>query len=62
MRWNHLAFAAVVAGAFGACRPATDTPPQTVDKKGITAMTKEKRQVVDLLKSLETGAPGPLEV
>jgi predicted SnoaL-like aldol condensation-catalyzing enzyme len=25
-------------------------------------MTKEKQQVVDLLKSLETGAPGPLEV
>jgi predicted SnoaL-like aldol condensation-catalyzing enzyme len=62
MRWKHVAMAAVVAGAVGACRPATETPPQAVDKNGITVMTKEKQQVVDLLKSLETGAPGPLEV
>ena len=54
--------AAVVAGAIAACRSAAETPPQPAAKKRVTIMTEEKQQVVDVLKSLETGAPAPLEV
>lgn len=61
MNWIRLAMVTVVAGAIGACRSAAETPPQPA-KKEVTTITKEKQQVVDVLKSLETGAPAPLEV
>ena len=63
MKPVRLAAAAVIAASvLVPLRAESDTPQRPRDESRRAVMTKQKQQVVDLLKSLETGALGPAEV